>query len=119
MEETRNNLREELREYKYEFGLLQRVPCSREENKKYKQLLKNGEKLPEGVYPTDVYNFDPATFHTEYETDLTDSEICQYLEFKKLSYLKSIKKYTGFVYGLFIFSIIAYFIIWLITRFVR
>ena len=31
------DLRDELREYKFEFDLLQKIPCSKQENKEYKK----------------------------------------------------------------------------------
>lgn len=34
------DLKEKIDSYKFELGLLQKIPCSKEENKQYKELLK-------------------------------------------------------------------------------
>ena len=48
--EEKINLRDELRSHKFEFDLLQKIPCTKQENKEYQKLLKDGGTLPEGVY---------------------------------------------------------------------
>ena len=39
MAKERIDLRDKLRAHKFEFDLLQEIPCSKEENKKYQELL--------------------------------------------------------------------------------
>ena len=50
MAKEKINLRDELRLYKFDFDLLQKIPCTKQENKKYQKLLKDGGVLPEGVF---------------------------------------------------------------------
>lgn len=93
MAKEKINLREELRLYKFDFDLLQKIPCSKQENKKYQKLLKDGGILPEGVfaYVDDSGAASTTEFYTIYETDLNESEISEYLTYKKLSMLRTIK----------------------------
>ena len=86
MAKEKINLRDELRLYKFDFDLLQKIPCTKQENKKYQKLLKEGGVLPEGVFAYSQGTDDVSTteFYTVYETDLTDSEITEYLTYRKL-----------------------------------
>ena len=88
----KQDLLEQLRNYKLQFGLLQKIPCSVEENKEYTQLQKEGKPLPEGVskyeYANDATHDD---FYTLAAPDLTDHELAEYLTYKKLSLLRTIK----------------------------
>ena len=112
MAKEKINLRDELREHKFEFDLLQKIPCTRKENKEYQNLLKNGGTLPEGVYAY-FYSNEPSTteFYTIYETDLTESEIREYLTYKQLSLIRTIKNCVMFFTVLTIIGMIAYFLI--------
>ncbi len=112
MAKEKINLRDELRAHKFEFDLLQKIPCSKQENKEYEQLLKDGGTLPEGVYAY-VYDGDVTSateFYTIYETDLTESEIREYLTYKQLSLIRTIKKCVMFFTVLTIIGMIAYFL---------
>lgn len=113
MAKEKRNLRDELRSYKFEFDLLQKIPCSKQENKDYRNLLKNGGVLPEGVYAyvCDDGETSKTEFYTIYETDLTESEISEYLTYKKLSLIKTIKNCIMFFTVLTIIGMIAYFFI--------
>ena len=93
MAKEKINLREELRLYKFDFDLLQKIPCTKQENKKYQKLLKEGGVLPEGVFAYGHGTDDVSTteFYTVYETDLTDSEITEYLTYRKLGMLRTIQ----------------------------
>ena len=107
------NLRDELRSYKFEFGLLQKISCSKQENQEYQKYLKENSVLPEGVY---AYVYDngetsPTQFYTVYETDLTESEITEYLTYKKLSLIRTIKNCIMFFTVLTIIGVFAYFLI--------
>lgn len=109
------DLREELCDYKYEFDLLQRIPCTNEENKQYQRILKETGTLPDGVYAY-VYDTDETSttqFYRIYETDLSDAEIQEYLTYKKLSLIKTIKNCAMFFTILTIISMIAYFILFI------
>lgn len=104
------NLRDDLRAHKFEFDLLQKIPCSRQENKEYEKLLKNGGSLPEGVYAYESESGTSTTlFYTIYETDLTEAEIQEYLTYKQLSLIKTIKNCVMFFTVLTIIGMVVYF----------
>ena len=90
MAKEKINLRNELRLYKFDFDLLQKIPCSKKDNEK---LLKDGGVLPEGVFAYGYETGDASTteFYTVYEADLTEAEIVEYLTYKKLSILRTIQ----------------------------
>lgn len=75
--------------------------------------MKNGGVLPEGVYAYVYDDGETSTteFYTIYETDLTESEISEYLTYKKLSLIKTIKNCIMFFTVLTIIGMIAYFFI--------
>ena len=107
------NLRDELRSHKFEFDLLQKIPCTKQENKEYQKLLKDGRMLPEGVfaYIYDSGETSTSEFYTIYETDLSESEIREYLTYKQLSLIKTIKNCILFFTVLTIIGMVAYFLI--------
>lgn len=120
-----NHLRDALRSYRFEFNLLQKVPCSKQENKEYQKLLKDGGTLPEGVYAYVYSTGETSTteFYTVYEPDLTESEKAEYLTYKKLDLLETIKDCIKTIKGCVVFfttlaiiGIIAYLIIMLNAR---
>ena len=113
MSEEKNNLRDKLRSYRYEFDLLQEIPCSKQENKEYQKLLKDGGVLPEGVFAYVNENGETSTteFYTVYETDLTEAEITEYLTYQKLNLIRTIKNCVMFFTVLTIIGMVAYFII--------
>ena len=93
MATNRKDLRTELRTMKFEFDLLQRVPCSEEENRIFKHYLEDGQELPQGVFRyrnSDGKNSE-TEFYTVYESDLTERETNEFLAMKKLQILNSIK----------------------------
>ena len=113
MAKEKINLRDELRAHKFEFDLLQKIPCTKQENKDYQKLLKDGGTLPEGVY---AYVYDNGEisiteFYTIYETDLTESEIREYLTYKQLCLIRTIKNCVMFFTVLTIIGMIVYFLI--------
>ena len=112
MENERIDLRKELRDYKMEFDLLQKTPCTTEENEKYEKLLKSGGTLPDGVFAY-TYGGEESTseFYTVYEADLTEAEIQEYLTYKQLSMIKTIKNCVLFFTVLTILGMIAAFLL--------
>ncbi len=106
------NLKDKLRAHKFQFGLLQKNPCSKEENTEYKKLLENGESLPEGVFPYVYFSGETSTdeFYTVCESDLTEEEIKEYLTYKKLHLLRSIKNCLLFFVVLTILTIVLFFL---------
>ena len=106
------NLRDELRTRRFEFDLLQRIPCTKQENKKYQRLLVNGGTLPDGVYAYVYDNGVTSTteFYTLYETDLTESEIREYFTYKQLDLIRTIKNCVVFFTVLTIIGLFACFL---------
>ncbi|MBR3894791.1 MAG: hypothetical protein IKJ35_06550 [Clostridia bacterium] len=113
MPKEKINLRDELRSYKFEFDLLQKIPCSKQENKEYQKILKDGGVLPNGVFAYVYDNGETSTteFYTVYETDLTESEIAEYLTYKKLNLIRTIKNCVMFFTVLTIIAMVVYFMI--------
>lgn len=107
-------LREELRQYKFKHNIFRKVPCSKEENAEYHQWIKNGGELPEGVYAENNSAYDGDTFAYEFytieESDLTESEIREYLAYKQLDYIRTIKNCVLFFTVSTIIGMIAYLI---------
>jgi hypothetical protein len=90
---NRKDLRTELRTMKFEFDLLQRIPCSEEENRAFKRYLEDGQDLPQGVFRyrnSDGKNSD-SEFYTVYDPDLTEREMNEFLKMRQMQILKSIK----------------------------
>lgn len=115
MSKQKINLRNELQSYRFEYDLLQKIPCSKQENKEYEKLLCDGEVLPEGVFAYVYDNGETSTteFYTIYETDLNEKEIKEYLTYKKISLIKTIRNCVMFFTVLTIVAMVAYFIIML------
>ena len=107
------NLREELKNYQYDFDILQKIPCTEKENKEYKQLVKAGKPLPKDIYPFGYDSDTPSDseFYKLYVSDLSDAELAEYLTYKKLSMLKTIKNCLLFFTILTIIGIISALII--------
>jgi hypothetical protein len=107
------NIRDELLAHKFEFNLLQKIPCTPQENEAYQKLLKDGGTLPEGVFAHvyDTGEISTTEFYTIYEADLSESEIREYLTYKQLSLIKTIKNCALFFTILTIIGMIAYFLI--------
>ena len=107
----KQDLREQLRNYKFQFGLLQKIPCSVEENKEYTHLQKEGKPLPDGIFKYE-YSNDTAQddFYTVAAPDLTVQELDEYLTYKKLSLLRTIKNCVVFFAVLTIIYLVVVFI---------
>lgn len=100
---TENRLRLELNTLKLEFGLLQRFDCDYKSNREYKELRKNGQPLPDGIYQAPENN---DKFYTIQECGLTEQEIEEYIKLKKLGFLRTIKKCVLFFAVLTIIDLI-------------
>ena len=107
MAKEKVDLKARIESYKYDFGLLQKISCTKEENKKYKELIINGQNLPDGVFPfadTTGKEFNDS-FYSVYEPELSKEEIDEYLALKKLSLLNTIKNCSVFFVALTIISL--------------
>lgn len=113
MAKEKKDLRAELVNYKYDFDILQKIPCTQDENKAYTKLVKEGKPLPKNVYPfgNDAGTPSDSEFYKLYASDLSDAELAEYLTYKKLSMLKTIKNCLLFFTILTIISMIILFIV--------
>ncbi len=106
------DLRKELEEQRYEWGLLQKIPCSKEDNKRYCQMLKDGESIPQGVYRyVDGAGVEMNSFYSIYQSDLTQEEQDELLKLEKLSMIRTIKNCAIFFVALTAISLLVYFLI--------
>jgi len=95
------DLREILKQYRFEENLLQKIDCSKEENNEFKKLLKSNNDLPDGVYEhKSELNEGLGDFYRVYETDLSKDEVEELLQLKSLQHLKTIK------YGIIFFVVL-------------
>ena len=90
------NIKEQLDEYRLKYDLYDQRLCTDEENKAYRELLKQGENLPEDIYPIDAsledMNITGKTKFLELlRTELTQAEIMEYLMYQKLDMLTTIR----------------------------
>ncbi len=108
MAKEKIKLRDVLNSYKFAYDVMQKIPCSKAENKQYQQILKEGGILPNGVYAyVDEFGMASTTeFYTVYETDLSQQEILEYLTYKKLDFIRTIKNCIVFFTVLTVISLI-------------
>ena len=108
-----HNLKNELYQLRFENDLLQKIYCSDADFKKYLQMLKNGEKLPDGVFQESSEYGQSISFYTIYESDLTEAEKSEYLLLKQLvaiDHIRTIKNCVVFFTVLAIISLVLSFI---------
>lgn len=87
------DLKKELNSLQYEIQLMQKIDCSKEDNKKYRELSKQGLPIPEGVY---AYKSDTGEEMYQYytihiPTELTKEERVEYIMLKQYQNIKIIK----------------------------
>ena len=101
------NLRAKIKDYKLDLGLLEVLPCTEQENSEYMKMRKNGEPLPQGVRE---YSNAPNEFYKIHDPELSKEELAEFLTYKQLSLLNTIKKCVvfftvsaviGLVFGVF------------------
>ena len=107
MAKNKVDLKEELRSLYFDALLLQKIDCSREDNKKYNQLLKNNEPLPNGVYEYKMETGErTGTFYTVYQPELTQEEKLEYITLKQLKMISTIKNCVVFFTALTVISMV-------------
>ncbi len=88
------------------YDLYEKALCSQKENQEYKDLLKQGKRLPEDVRTNDDWrNVNDSEFYRLVRPELTQEEITEYLMYKKLDMLKTIKNCVVFLTVLMIIGI--------------
>ena len=80
------DLKKELFRMRVEFDLIQKVFCSKEEEKHMKQLIKSGQPLPE-----DMYTDNDGTHYKYINSDISKEDMNELLLYRQLKYLKTIK----------------------------
>ena len=114
MAKEKVDVREKLTEYKLEFGMLEKKPCTKPENEAYLNLLKNGGVLPDGVFRYENADGEKTDeFYTTCASDLTETEIQEYLTYQKLKYIKTIKNCAVFFTALTIVGMVCSFLLML------
>lgn len=83
------NIQKALWDYRFAYETWNKIPCTKAENEEYREILANDGKLPEGVL---AYEYDgQITFCIARESGLTDDELKEYLTYKQISLLETIK----------------------------
>ncbi len=112
MSESKIDLKKELNYLQYELQLLQKSDCSKEENKKYKELLKQGQDLPEGIYRYKAESGEYLDqFYTIHKpTELSSDERMEYILLKQFQQVKTIKNCVLFFTILTVVSLVITFL---------
>lgn len=100
---AKRNIEKEIFHTKLELGLIQKIPCSKEDNEKYYETIKRGEGLPEGVCEDDY----TETFYTLCKPDLTHEQRQEYILLRQYEKIKTIKNCVVFFTVLTIISLVA------------
>lgn len=103
MNTKRKDLSAELQEYRCQYDILQRIGFSRKENKAYYKMVRSGEKLPENVHRSE---FADDEFFSYYQAELSEAERTEYLTYKQLDLLRTIKNCLVFFTVLVVISLI-------------
>ena len=103
------DLRKKLDEYRFGCDLKQEIPCAKENNKAFMEMLKRGEPLPDGVYRYKYATGEEMDeFYTVQESDLSRHEVMEYIAFKQLEMLQKIKRGIYFFVWLTLIPIFLY-----------
>lgn len=111
MAKDKVDLAGQLREYRFEHNVLQRIPCSKSECKEYSKLRKEGLPLPEDVSCDEIYSED--YFYRVEQTALSDKELAELLQYRQLALLKTIRNGMVFFVTLTVIGLIGWFLIFM------
>ncbi|MBQ4140495.1 MAG: hypothetical protein IJD70_04065 [Clostridia bacterium] len=106
-------IKRELEMYRLKYDLYEKVLCTPKENEKYKDLLKQGKKLPEDIYRAysdwrNVNDDGDSEFFRLVCPDITQDDIMEYLMYKKLDLLKTIRNCVVFFTILMIIGLVLF-----------
>lgn len=107
------NLKNELEKYRIKHGLISKKPCTSKECSEYEKILAQGGTLPKDIFKETSIRYDDSEEYMFYhisETQLTESEIMEYLAYKKLDMIETIKKCIVFFTVIVIIDLVANFI---------
>ena len=106
------DIRDEIRYAKLGIGLLQEMPCTKEDNKKYRDMVKRGEALPEGIFQYETSDgFVLDEFYSIYDPQLTDKAQQEYIALMQYKEIKTIRRCVVFFTVLTVISLILLFIV--------
>ncbi|MBQ2714470.1 MAG: hypothetical protein IJF76_02440 [Clostridia bacterium] len=93
------------------WDLIEKEYCTKEENEKFSEILKNGGELPDGVYKETIGSgYEESGSETKYyrngALEASQEEIFEYLMYKQLSVLDSIRSCLIFFVVLAVLGII-------------
>ena len=92
MDKETQNIKEKIEEGRFEHGFASAISCTKEENLEYNKMLKEGQKLPYGVYPYTDFDGDmTGEYYTVRNADISENEKMEYLAYKKISILTTIR----------------------------
>ena len=101
-------IKRDLNQLRVAMGFARWENCSDEENKAYSEMLKKGEQLPDGIEQRiDGSGFKTDTFYSLKDTGLSDTEKQEYIMYKQLQNIKTIKGCVVFFTVLTVISLIA------------
>ena len=95
--------REEFNEMRLENGLFKRKKVSNEDYKKYQELIDSGKELPNNI-KYDIYM--GGFYEKELKTNFTEKEIFEYIGYKQIKLLSTIKNCVLFFVVCYILSLI-------------
>ncbi len=101
-------LANELLELKYKLGILQRTDCTWEEDDKYRSLLRENKPLPDGILydaPSDG-SLELPHFYKVQKANLSKEELAEYVQYKQLKSIVTIKNCLVFFTVLTILSLV-------------
>ena len=105
-------LTNELEQLKYDLDILQEFDCSYEENEQYRKLLQENKPLPSGILCRNPGgSVEYASFYKVERTALSKDELAEYLQYKQLKSIITIKKCMVFFTVLTVISLACGFIL--------
>ena len=106
------DVRKEIRQAKVDIGLLQEIPCTKEDNKKYRDMVKRGEPLPQGIFQYEASDgFELNEFCSVYDPQLTEKEQQEYIALMQYKEIKTIRNCVVFFTVLTVISLILLFFV--------
>lgn len=97
------SLLNELKTLEEDFGVVEKIPCTTEDNKKYRELLNNGETLPDGIYQNkDNTNL----FYNITRHEMTDKDFDRLVKLKTWKEVKTIALCASVIAAISVFGII-------------
>ena len=107
MAKSRSDVKEIIRDLKEELLLVQKIDCTKEEDEIYREMLKRGESLPDGVYKyEDSLGNDDLGFYTLYIPEMSSEETKEYILLKQYMELRTVKRCMIFFTVLTVISIV-------------